>query len=112
MRSPRRSRRRSSIPGRSRSQSSGRAGPPRTRADPRGDGLNGKDPPPMEKTLFYVLGILLVLSALGVAALGLRFPSFPPSRAVLGAVIAYFVALVAATTTFAVLQANTSDERQ
>ena len=66
----------------------------------------------MEKTLFYVFGIALVLSALGVAALGLRMPSFPPSRLVLGAVIGYFAVLVVAATTFAVLQASKSDERQ
>ena len=66
----------------------------------------------MEKTLFYVFGIILVISALGVAALGLRMPSFPPRRAVLGGVVVYFLALVAATTTFAVLQAANSDERQ
>jgi plastocyanin len=66
----------------------------------------------MEKTLFYVFGVILFVSAIAVAVSGLRFQNFPPSRAVLGAVVAYFVGLVAATTTFAVLQAGTSDERQ
>ncbi len=59
----------------------------------------------MEETLFYVFGLALVLSALVVSALGLRSESFP-SRIVLGGVVAYFVALVGATSTFAVLNAR------
>jgi len=64
----------------------------------------------MDETLFYVFGIALVLSALSLSALGLRRESFPPSRIVLAAVVAYFVALVGATTTFAVL--NARDEQR
>ena len=64
----------------------------------------------MEETLFYVFGIALVLSALAVSALGLRSESFPPSRIVLAGVVAYFVALVGATSTFAVL--NARDEQR
>ncbi len=60
----------------------------------------------MDETLFYVFGITLVVSALAVSAVGLRFEGFPPSRAVLAAVIAYFAGMVAATTTFAVLNAR------
>jgi plastocyanin len=60
----------------------------------------------MDETLFYVFGLGLVVSALAVSAIGLRFEGFPPSRAVLAAVIAYFVGMVAATTTFAVLNAR------
>jgi plastocyanin len=63
----------------------------------------------MNETLFYVFGITLVVSAVAVAILGLRMPSFPPSRGILGLVVMYFVALVAATTTFAVL--NAADEQ-
>ncbi len=59
----------------------------------------------MEETLFYVFGIALVLSALVVSAVGLRSESFP-SRIVLGGVVAYFVVLVGATSTFAVLNAR------
>jgi plastocyanin len=66
----------------------------------------------VEKTLFYIFGCVLFCSALGVGVLGLRFPNFPPSRAALRGLVAYFAALVAATTTFAVLQATASDERQ
>ncbi len=60
----------------------------------------------MEETLFYVFGIALVLSALVLSALGLRSESFPTSRIVLGAMVAYFVLLVGATSTFAVLNAR------
>ena len=60
----------------------------------------------MDETLFYVFGLGLVVSALAVSAIGLRFEGFPPSRAVLAAIIAYFVGMVAATTTFAVLNAR------
>jgi plastocyanin len=59
----------------------------------------------MDETLFYVFGIALVVSALAVSALGLRLEGFPPSRAALVAIVVYFVAMVAATTTFAVLNA-------
>jgi plastocyanin len=64
----------------------------------------------MDETLFYAFGIALVLSALALSALGFRSESFPPSRIVLAGVVAYFVALVGATTTFAVL--NARDEQR
>jgi plastocyanin len=64
----------------------------------------------MDETLFYAFGIALVLSALALSALGLRSESFPPSRVVLAAVVAYFVVLVGATSTFAVL--NARDEQR
>src|SRR5438093_12174359 len=64
----------------------------------------------MDETLFYVFGIALVLSALALAALGLRNEGFPPNRIVLAGVIAYFVAMVGATTTFAFL--NARDEQR
>ena len=47
-----------------------------------------------------------MLSALVLSALGLRIQRFPTSRVVLGALVAYFVALVGATSTFAVLNAR------
>jgi plastocyanin len=59
----------------------------------------------MEETLFYVFGIALVLSALVLSALGLRIQRFP-SRVVLAGTVAYFVVLVGATSTFAVLNAR------
>jgi plastocyanin len=64
----------------------------------------------MDETLFYAFGIALVLSALALSALGFRSESFPPSRVVLAGVVAYFMALVGATTTFAVL--NARDEQR
>ncbi len=60
----------------------------------------------MEETLFYVFGIALVLSALVLSALGLRSESFPTSRILLAGIVAYFVVLVGATSTFAVLNAR------
>lgn len=60
----------------------------------------------MEETLFYVFGFALVLSALAISAAGLRSRGFPASRIVLAGVVAYFVVLVGATSTFAVLNAR------
>jgi plastocyanin len=60
----------------------------------------------MDETLFYVFGIGLVISAIALSAIGLRFENFPPSRAALVAVVVYFAGMVAATTTFAVLNAR------
>jgi plastocyanin len=56
-------------------------------------------------TVFFTLGPVLVVSALVVAIVGLRYKSFPPNRGVLAAVILWFAVLVAGTTTFAVLHA-------
>jgi len=63
----------------------------------------------IDNTLFFTLGIALVVSAVVLAAVGLRFESFPPNRLVLAGVVAYFVLLVGGTTTFAVL--NAADEQ-
>jgi plastocyanin len=65
----------------------------------------------MDETLFYVFGIALVLSAVGLSAIGLRSESFPPSGVAVAGLIAYFAALVGATATFAVLNAR-DDQRQ
>lgn len=65
----------------------------------------------METTLFYVLGIGLVLVALGVSALGLRSESFP-SRAALGVGTALIAGLVVATAAFAVLNARDEQEHR
>jgi plastocyanin len=64
----------------------------------------------MEQTLFYVVGIVLVLAALTVSALGLRNRSFPPSRRALAAGVALFVVLVGATAAAAVI--NAREEQQ
>jgi plastocyanin len=58
-----------------------------------------------QTTVFYVLGITLVLCAVGVAIIGLRNRDFP-SPAMLRGGIALFVTLVAATATFALLQSR------
>ncbi len=60
----------------------------------------------MDQTLFYVLGIALVVSAVVLSVIGLRFEKFPPNRGVLIGVLVYFAALVAATATFAVRNSN------
>jgi hypothetical protein len=57
------------------------------------------------KTAFYVLGGLLALSAVVVAALGLRVAAFPQTRAVERAVIAWFALLVAGSMVAAVATA-------
>jgi plastocyanin len=64
----------------------------------------------MNETLFYVFGVALIVSAVAVSAIGLRFENFPPSRGILAGTILYFVALVGATVVFAVL--NARDEQQ
>jgi plastocyanin len=64
----------------------------------------------MNETLFYVFGIALVVSAVGIAAVGLRFESFPPTRGVLAGAIVYFAALVGLTAFFAVR--NAQDEQR
>jgi plastocyanin len=61
------------------------------------------------ETLFYALGIALVVAALAVSAVGLKFENFPTSRGQLVGVLAIFMALVAATATFAVR--NAQDEQ-
>lgn len=60
----------------------------------------------MNETLFYAFGISLVVGALIVSAIGLKFENFPPSRGALAGVIAAFVLLVGATATFAIKNAQ------
>ncbi|HEX2468206.1 MAG TPA: cytochrome c [Solirubrobacterales bacterium] len=60
----------------------------------------------MEETLFYVCGIALVVCALAVTAVGLRWEGFPPSRGVLAGIIVVFAGLVGATATFAWMNAE------
>src|SRR3954451_12080007 len=64
----------------------------------------------MDQTLFFVFGIALVVSAVGIAGIGLRFENFPPNRGVLAGAILYFAVLVGATAVFAVL--NARDEQR
>jgi plastocyanin len=60
----------------------------------------------MEQTAFFVIGIALVVIALVVSVIGLRFEQFPGSRLVLAAGAGLLVVLVAATTTSAVINAR------
>ena len=55
----------------------------------------------MNDTVFYILGIALVVLALLASFLGLRFDKFPASRLVLVGGIAVFALLVLGTATFA-----------
>jgi mono/diheme cytochrome c family protein len=55
----------------------------------------------MNDTVFYVVGIVLVVAALVVSAVGLRFKDFPASTPLLMGVVAVFVVLVGGTTVFA-----------
>src|SRR5215216_1565046 len=64
----------------------------------------------MNETLFYVFGVVLIVSAVGVSAIGLRFENFPSSRGILAGTILYFAVLVGATALFAVF--NAQDEQQ
>jgi plastocyanin len=61
----------------------------------------------MDGNFFFVLGIVLVAAAVGLAFLGIRgSESFPPSRGVMVGVIALFAAVVATTMAFAIVKAN------
>jgi plastocyanin len=64
----------------------------------------------MNATLYYLLGGSLAVLAVLTTFVGLRVPRFPGSTAIMAAMIAIFIALVGATTTFAVL--NGQDEQQ
>ena len=60
----------------------------------------------MEETLFYVLGIALVVAALALSAVGLRRESFPTNRGILIGLTALVGAVVLATAAFAWLNAE------
>jgi len=60
----------------------------------------------MEETVFIVIGITLVVIAVVVSVIGLRYERFPGSRLTLVAGAALLVVMVAATTTSAVINAR------
>ncbi|HZA88915.1 MAG TPA: plastocyanin/azurin family copper-binding protein [Solirubrobacterales bacterium] len=60
----------------------------------------------MEQTAFFVIGIALVVIALVVSVIGLRYERFPGSRLALAAGAGLLVVMVAATTTTAVINAR------
>ena len=65
----------------------------------------------MEETLFYVLGLALVVVALVTSFVGLRFENFPP-RPVLVLGTALFAVLVVATASFAWLNGEEEQEHR
>jgi plastocyanin len=67
---------------------------------------------PMAQTAFFVIGVVLVLAAVALAALGLRNESFPASRPVFAAGLAVIALLVAGATTTAVLSARDEAEER
>jgi hypothetical protein len=62
------------------------------------------------ETLFFVIGPLLAVSAVVVAFLGLRFENFPGRFGPLVAL--WFIVLVGATTTFAVLHSKDEEVKR
>jgi plastocyanin len=60
----------------------------------------------MEQTAFFVVGIALVVVALIVSVVGLRYPGFPGSRLALAGGAAVLVLLVVGATTTAVINAR------
>lgn len=64
----------------------------------------------MNETLFFVLGLGLVVAALAVAFTGIRFERFPGSKGVMVGATALFAVLVVATAVFA--WRNAADEQE
>lgn len=66
----------------------------------------------MEETVFYVLGIGLVIAALALSFAGLRWEKFPGSRGLMSGVVAGLAVLVLATAAFAWMQAETEQDHR
>lgn len=67
----------------------------------------------MDGDFFFVLGIILVIVAVGLAFLGIRdSDTFPGSRAILVGGTALFAAIVVATMSFAVVKANDEQDKR
>jgi mono/diheme cytochrome c family protein len=66
----------------------------------------------MEHTLFFVLGITLVVAALAVSFVGLRWERFPGSGAALAGVLALFAGLIVATAAFAWMNAEEEQDEK
>jgi plastocyanin len=59
----------------------------------------------MDGNFFFVIGIVLVLAAVGISFVGIRgSESFPPNRGVMAGVIALFIAIVGTTMAFAIVK--------
>ena len=67
----------------------------------------------MDGDFFFVIGIVLVLAAIGVAFVGIRGADrFPPNRGVMVGLIVLFVAGVATTMAFAVVKSNDEQDKR
>lgn len=67
----------------------------------------------MDGNFFFVMGIVLVLAAVGLAAIGIRGAgSFPGSRPVLVGVTGLFAAIVVGTMSFAVVKSKDEQDKR
>jgi plastocyanin len=67
----------------------------------------------MDGDFFFVLGIVLVCAAVGLAFLGIRgSDSFPPSRGLMVGVIALFAAIVGTTMAFAIVKSEDEQKKR
>jgi plastocyanin len=66
----------------------------------------------MGGNFFFVIGIVLVVSAVGLAFLGIRSDRFPPNRAVMVGLTALFAAGVVTTMAFAIVKSNDEQDKR
>jgi plastocyanin len=67
----------------------------------------------MDGNFFFVLGIILVIGAVGLAFLGIRgADSFPPGRGVLVGVTVLFAVLVGTTMAFAIVKSKDEQDKR
>ena len=67
----------------------------------------------MDGNFFFVVGIVLVIAAVGLAFLGIRESDrFPTSRALMVGGIVLFAAVVATTMAFAVVKSNDEQDKR
>src|SRR3954451_9553594 len=67
----------------------------------------------MDGDFFFVIGIVLVVAAVGLAFLGIRGADrFPPNRAVMVGLIALFAAGVATTMAFAIVKSKDEQDKR
>lgn len=66
----------------------------------------------MEQSFFYIAGIALVVAAVALSAVGLRYERFPLSRGTMAGVLAAFALLVTAAAAAAVIGARDEQEHR
>ena len=67
----------------------------------------------MDGNFFFVIGGVLVLSAVVIAFVGIRgSESFPPSRAVMGGIVLLFLAIVGTTMAFAIVKSKDEQKKR